>query len=230
MKRAAILMLVMTACAGQSDPVIRVSAAASLTGVFTQMASEYTTTTGIEVDLNFAGSSALREQILEGAPVDVYASADESNMQRVVDAGAATTAQVFATNSLVIAVPAGNPGNVTGLADLERPDLLVGVCADGVPCGDLARALLEAAGVQASVDTNEPDVRALVTKIETGELDAGLVYRTDLGDSLESIAVPAHPPTRYMLASLTDAGGDFVAWVRSERGSEILRAAGFGAP
>lgn len=221
---------------------VMVFAAASLTGAFTELGEAFEqNNTGVSVELNFAGSSALREQILAGAPADVFASANESNMTQVVDGGAADDDPAdFATNELQIAVPAGNPGGVTGLADFADGDLLVGLCAEEVPCGEFGRQALDAADVEASVDTNEPDVRSLLTKIEAGELDAGIVYRSDVlsaGDAVEGIAIPEEQNVvaTYPIVALAESGNAdvaqaFVDLVLSEDGRAILESYGFGPP
>jgi molybdate transport system substrate-binding protein len=194
----------------------------------------------VTVELSFASSSTLREQILAGAPADVFASADRSNVTELVEAGAATGAADFVANELQVVVPAGNPGAVTGLADLADEDLLVGLCAREVPCGRLGREALSEAGVTASPDTDEPDVRSLLTKVAAGELDVGLVYRTDVlaaGDAVEGIDLPAaqEVTTTYPITTLTDAGNPaaaeaFVAFVLSAPGQEILASYGFDPP
>ncbi|MGF1599203.1 MAG: molybdate ABC transporter substrate-binding protein [Acidimicrobiales bacterium] len=222
-------------------PVV-VFAAASLADAFAEVESAFEAANpGADVQLNTAGSSALREQLLEGAPADVFASANQSNMQQVVDAGEVDgEPEVFVRNRLQIAVPASNPGDVAGLADFAQPDLLIGLCAEGVPCGDLARQALANAGVEPSIDTNEPDVRALLTKIEADELDAGIVYVTDVtaaGDLVEGIDIPedANVVAAYPIAGLAEApnpeGAEaFVAFVLSDEGQAILGAYGFSSP
>lgn len=220
---------------------LTVLAAASLTGVFEELAAEFGADhPGVTVTLSFGGSSALAEQIVSGAPADVFASANEPTMQSVVDAGLAADPSVFATNTLEIVVPAGNPGEVTTLADLARPELVVALCDPAVPCGSAAEKLLVAEGVAASVDTLEEDVRAVLTKVALGEVDAALVYRTDVleaGSDVEGIEVPAAADivNRYPIAALAGSGSPeaaaaFVAFVRSPRGAAVLAAAGFGAP
>lgn len=213
--------------------------AASLTDVFDSMAIAFEAEfPGAEVQLNLAGSSTLREQILGGAPADVFASADERNMEVVGSAGElGSEPAIFARNSLLIAVPASNPGDVTSLADLADPELFVGICAEGVPCGDFARAVLDAAGVEASIDTNEGDVRALLTKIEADELDAGIVYATDVASSAGVVGVKIPPEVnvevRYPIATMAAAQNPevaeaFVTFVLSPQGQEIIVAGGFG--
>ena len=240
---AAVLLL--AACGGggggASGDRVLVSAAASLTDVFTAMEAAFEDANpGVDVVFNFGPSSGLREQIMEGAPADVYASADEANMGRLVDAGeVAGEPQAFARNRLQIVVPEGNPGGVTGLADFAMDDLFIGLCADGVPCGVLARELLANAGVEPVVDTDEPDVRSLLTKVAEGELDAGIVYVTDVvaADGVEGIEVPPEHQveTAYPIAVLGEApnrnGAEkFVAFVMSEAGRSILSSFGFAAP
>ncbi len=233
--------LLLAACGADVRGSITVFAAASLTDAFEELGSAFEATNPeVRVELNFAASSALREQILAGAPADVFASADESNMAQVVEAGAATEPSPFAANQLQIAVPANNPAGVTGLSDFADGDLLIGLCAEEVPCGRFGREALAAAGVTPAIDTNEPDVRSLLTKLRSGDLDAGIVYRTDVlaaGDAVEGIEIPAaqNVDARGSIAALAAAAnpggaGAFVAFVLSAEGREILASQGFGAP
>ncbi|MEN8233649.1 MAG: molybdate ABC transporter substrate-binding protein [Actinomycetota bacterium] len=237
--------LFLAACAGASDSIddpILVSAAASLTDAFVAMEGAFETShPGVDVVLNFGGSSMLREQILAGAPADVFASANEANMALIADADIVAGEPVsFATNLLAVAVPAGNPGGVSGLGDFADEELLIGLCAQGVPCGDFGREVLRSAGVTPSVDTEEPNVRALLTKVEAGELDAGLVYVTDVASTngtVEGIDIPEEENViaRYPIAALADApnpdgAAAFVAFVLSDDGRAVLAEYGFGAP
>lgn len=237
-----MVALVAVGCGAAPEDQVVVSAAASLHLAFREIEAAFEAANpGTDVVLNVAGSSSLRDQILEGAPVDVYASADMFNMNAVADAGLVDgSPQVFATNRMIIAVPTGNPGGVLGIADLAREDLLIGLCAEGVPCGDLARRVLAAAGVNAEIDTNESDVRALVTKIEAAELDAGLVYSSDVeaaGGSLSGIAIDDEDNvvTDYPIGALVgspnpDGGAAFLQFVLSSSGRSILLDFGFGTP
>ena len=232
----------MSSLSGGLEGEVLVSAAASLTDAFAQMESEFEAANpGLDVVLNFAGSSALREQILEGAPADVFASANTSNMDQVVEAGeVAGESQVFVRNLLQIAVPSGNPAGVTGLEDFGRDELLIGLCAEDVPCGDFARQALANAGVTPAIDTNEPDVRALLTKVEAGELDAGITYATDvasIGGAVDGVDIPddVNVVADYPIAVLanapnSDAAAAFVAFVLSDEGQAILVEFGFAAP
>lgn len=239
----ALLVLVATACGGEAEAdFVLVSAAASLTDAFDAIESAFEEANpGMDVVLNVGGSSSLREQILEGAPADVFASANAANMDQVVDAGEVSNGpEMFATNVLQIAVPAGNPAKVTGLEDFADDDLLIGLCAQQVPCGDFARQVLENAGVTPVVDSNEPNVRALLTKIEAGELDAGITYVTDVASTRGSVAgidIPAevNVAAEYLIAALADApnpGGAsaFVEFVLSDEGQGILLRYGFDVP
>ncbi len=230
-----------TATGTGARSTVDVWAAASLTDVFDDLASAFETTNpGLRVEVNYGASSSLREQILAGAPADVFAAADTSNMATVVEAGAAFDPVDFATNQLQIAVPAGNPAGVTGPADLADADLLVGLCAEEVPCGRFGREVLAKAGISPSVDTNEPDVRSLMTKVEAGELDAGIVYRSDVlaaGGAVEGIDIPAGADVivTYQIAVVSGAADPgaaaaLVAFVLSDEGQAILASAGFGGP
>ena len=232
----------LVACSGEGEEGLVVSAAASLQDAFTEMADAFEDRhPGTDVLLNFGGSSTLREQILEGSPVDVFASANISNMDAVVEAGEVRGQPVvFASNRLQIAVPAGNPAGVEALADFSDETLLIGLCAEGVPCGDFARETLALAGVQPSIDSDEPDVRALLTKIGEGELDAGITYVTDIaasGGDVDGIEIPdeLNVVTEYPIATIStgaspDAAEAFVELVLSELGQAILRDHGFASP
>jgi molybdate transport system substrate-binding protein len=238
------LGLMAVACATPTEAngeTVLVFAASSLTDAFEEIATMFEAANpGSEVQLNLAGSSSLRQQILEGAPADVFVAANTSNMDQVIEAGEVSSYATLASNLLQIAVPAGNPAGVTGLADFAREELLIGLCADGVPCGDFGRQALANAGVVAAVDTNEPDVRALVVKIETGELDAGIVYVTDVlaaGAGIEGVDIPTdlNVVATYPVAVLVDApnrdGADvFVTFALSDQARAILARYGFSLP
>ena len=250
------LVLLLAGCGGSADEgaaaapgpstgelggTLTVFAAASLTDVFTDLGKQFEADhPGLDVQFNFAGSSALATQLTQGAPADVFASANEAQMAVVTDTGLADDPQVFAANVLQIAVPAGNPAGVTGLADLAREDLTIAVCASQVPCGAAAEDVLDAAGVTAAPDTLEEDVRAALTKVELGEVDAALVYTTDVtaaGDAVEGIDVPEaeQAVNDYPIAALADApnpeaAAAFVELVRSEEGQQALADAGFRTP
>lgn len=232
-------MLSVSACGGstESRDEILVSAASSLTDVFGEIGDMFEAEhPGADVVFNFAASSTLREQILQGAPVDVFASADIANMERATD----DHYELFASNRARIAVPTGNPAGVTGLADFGRDDLLLGLCAAGAPCGDLAREVLSSAGITPVIDTVEPNVRSLVTKVAAAELDAAIVYATDVTGSdseVEGLDIESeHSPVAfYPIAVVTDGpnpegAAAFVEFVLSPAGREILAEYGFGSP
>lgn len=234
-----VAALLLAACGGNEDRPVLVLAASSLTDVFMQLADEFEQANpGVEVDLSFGGSSALARQIEEGAPADVFASADAGIAQALVQSRALASYDEFAANRLAMVVPAGNPGKVAGIEDLARDDLLVGLCAEGVPCGDLARRALDAAGVTASVDTNEADVRSLLTKLLGGDLDVGLVYATDViaaGDAVEEIPLDADASSAYAIGVTAGApqradADRFLDFVLGPRGQAALEAAGFDPP
>lgn len=253
---AAALAAIAAACGGQGAADDRadggaetgvagevlVSAAASLTDAFGEIESAFEAAhPGVDVVLNLGGSSSLRAQILEGAPVDVFAPASPDDMDRVVAAGrVAGGAEVFARNRLQIAVPPGNPARVDGLDDFADEALRLGLCAEEVPCGGFARLALRRAGVVPALDTNEPNVRALLTKVELGELDAGITYATDVASARGSVEGVDIPPNvnvvaEYPLAVLASApnpgaAGVFVRFVLSDEGRTILVKHGFGPP
>jgi molybdate transport system substrate-binding protein len=221
------------------DGTVTVLAAASLTEPFGELgerlADEYP---DLEVVFSFGPSSGLVEQALAGAPADILATADTRTMDRAVDGGAvAGEPTIFARNRLVLIVPAGNPGGVTGLADLAREDLRIAVCAPEVPCGAAAEQLLDTAGVTASPDTLATDVKEAASLVALGEADASLVYITDaavLGGSIESVDVPgsAQVVNDYPVAVLAGApnpeGAQLVRdAITGEPGQRILGEAGF---
>jgi len=221
---------------------LTVLAAASLTDAFADVEAAFEEANpGVGVEVSYDGSSALRDQILAGAPADVFASASGSVMDEVVDAGAvAGEPTPFATNLLEIAVPAGNPAGVEGLDAFGDEDLLVGLCAEEVPCGRFGREALANAGVTPAPDTDEPDVRSLLDKVASGEIDAGLVYRTDVlsaGDDVEGIGIPddVNVEATYPIAALEggedrEAAAAFVSFVAGDEGRAVLASYGFGPP
>lgn len=228
-----------TAAGDQLIGTVTVFAAASLTESFEAIKAAFAEEhPRVEVTFNFGGSSGLATQILEGAPVDVFVAASDATMKTVTDAAVNETDPItFASNTLQIAVPAGNPGEVTRLQDLADPRLIVALCAVEVPCGAASQTVFDRAGVTPAPDTIEQDVKAVLTKVELGEVDAGLVYRTDVlaaGDAVEGIDFPeaADAVNTYSLVQLAgNKGADaFIAFMLSAEGRAILDAAGFGTP
>ena len=220
---------------------VTVFAAASLKESFTAIGKDFEQANpGTTVTFSFGSSSGLAQQIIQGAPADVFASASQKNMQQVVDAEAAADPTPFVKNVLEIAVPKDNPGKVTGLQDLARPGVKVALCQPQVPCGDLAQKVLAGAKVAVTPPTLESDVKSTLTKVQLGEVDAGLVYVTDVkaaGDKVTGIEIPAevNAATTYPVAALTGArnaalAAAFVRYVLSDAGKAELTDAGFTAP
>ena len=221
---------------------LTVLAAASLTDAMAVLEERFEAEhPRLEVVPVLGGSSALAAQVLAGSPADVLVTASPTTMATVVDAGAVDGEPVVvATNALRIAVPRGNPGGVTGLADLADPDRTVALCAPQVPCGAAAEQAFAAAGLVPAPDTLEQDVRAVLTKVVLGEVDAGLVYVTDVlaaGPDVAGIDLPpgAAVTTGYPAAVLAEApspaaAAAFVGLLTSDAGQAVLRDAGFGAP
>ncbi|WP_245671610.1 molybdate ABC transporter substrate-binding protein [Nocardia amamiensis] len=221
---------------------VTVFAAASLTETFTELGKQFEALhPGVKVVYSFGASSALAEQINQGAPADVFASAAPKNMQQVRDKGEVTAAPVtFVRNRLEIAVPKGNPGNITGLADFGKTEPKLALCAEQVPCGAAAKTVFETAGITPQPDTREQDVKAVLTKVTLGEVDAALVYRTDVkaaGDKVEGIDFPesGKAVNDYSVAPLahapnTAAAAAFVDFVTSDRAKAVFTAAGFDTP
>jgi molybdate transport system substrate-binding protein len=222
------------------DGDLVVFAAASLTDAFTAIGDAFESEhPDVDVTLNFAASSDLVAQIDEGAPADVFASADQRNMDKLVEAErAAAEPATFATNSLAIVVEAGNPLDIASVEDLAEPDLVVVTCDPEVPIGGYTEQVFEAAGVDVTPDSLEETVRGIVTKVVEGEADAGLVYVTDVlaaGDEAEGVDLPAdiNVVAAYPIAPVTDAPNPaaseaFTEFVLSDDGQAILAALGFG--
>jgi molybdate transport system substrate-binding protein len=255
--RAASLMLSLVAAlglagCGGTDPgsgstspetgTLTVLAAASLTETFGALAREFEADhPGVRVRLAFDSSAILAEQVVQGAPADVLATADERTMQTVVDAGATRgDPEVFATNHLQLVVPPDNPAGVTTFADISNPGVKLVVCVESAPCGKLAATVLDATGIAAKPVSEEVDVKAVLSKVELGEADAGLVYATDAragGNKVEAVDIPTSNEnlTSYPIAALTDARKPRLAraWldlVRSAKGQHVLASEGFGKP
>lgn len=234
--------LLLASCGSDTgDREVNVFAAASLIDVFQQLEPDFERVNpGADLRLHFAGSSDLASQIVAGAPADVFASADEKQLGKVADAGLVNgTAQLFATNTLTIAVPAGNPKDIRGFADLAGPGVNEVVCAPQVPCGAAVEEIEQASGVTLSPASEEPDVRSVLSKVASGDADAGLVYVTDAATTpeVESLDFPAadHAINEYPIAVIRggpagDLGRAFVAFVLGDHGRNALRHAGFGTP
>lgn len=231
-----------TSPGGSTSRAVTVAAAASLTDVLeAERVAFVSAHPGVRVRLTFGSSSTLAAQIIGGAPVDVFASADQPNMKKVADAGLlAASAVPFATNSLQIVVRKGNPSAITSVADLTRPGLVYVTCAEDVPIGRYAMQVLRSAGVNPTPRSLEPDVRGIVAKVAAGEADAGIVYATDVraaGDSVTGVDIPttvnvtaSYPVAMLRDASDADAARAWIDFLLSPEGRAILEQFGFGAP
>jgi molybdate transport system substrate-binding protein len=221
---------------------VTVFAGSSLTDAFAKIGDELMKANpGARFIFNFGSSSTLATQITNGAPADVFASADEANMRKVVDAGLAVgQPQAFATNELQIAVAPGNPKRVAGLADLARSDLVLVLAAPTVPAGRYALEALAKAGVAAKPLSQETDVRAVLNKISLGEADAGIVYITDVRSTAGRVAGVEIPPqfqvvARYPIAVVKDSknaalADRFIEYLTSPAGQDLLAGFGFSKP
>ena len=221
---------------------ITVSAASSLTDVLPVIAASFAKRfPGVTVRFNFGGSSALVEQIKMGAPVDVLATASVPTMWSAVSAGQVANPVTFASNSMAIVTPGGNPAGITSIWDLSRPGVLVAACAIAVPCGSAARDLFAKNKVSVKPATLELDVRSVLGKVVSGEVDAGIVYVTDarsVGTKVSSIQIvpAANVTTVYPMAVVIGTSNPvtakaFVDYVRDSLAAQgILRAYGFAKP
>jgi molybdate transport system substrate-binding protein len=221
---------------------LTVSAAASLTDVFNRLGKSFEEQNpGTTVRFNYGGSSDLAQQIVNGAPADVFAAANTSTMTTVFKAGLVNgQPATFVTNVLQIAVAPGNPKAVHKFADLTKPDLKVVVCAPQVPCGSATQQVEKATGVTLKPVSQEPDVRSALSKVATGDADAALVYVTDVkssGGKVEGVDFPdaSKALNQYPIAVLknaphADLADRFVALVRGPDGQRVLKNAGFGTP
>ena len=220
---------------------VNVFAAASLKEAFTKIGTQFEAAhPGTKVVFNFGPSSGLATQINQGAPADVYASASTKTMSQVVDSGQATSPSDFASNVMEIAVPVKNPAGITALSDLARSGVKVALCQAAVPCGATAAKVFTNAKLTVTPVTQEVDVKAVLTKVTLGEVDAGVVYVTDVraaGAKVKGIEIPAdvNASTKYPIATLTKAPNKataqaFTDYVLSADGSGVLSAAGFAKP
>jgi molybdate transport system substrate-binding protein len=251
---AAVLVLAVSACgtsapSGRSAPPsgnlvtgqITVFAAASLTESFTTLGKQFEAAhPGTTVTFNFGPSSGLAEQINQGAPADVFASASAKNMDQAKAAGNAINPTPFAANMMEIAVPADNPAKISALSDLAASGVKVALCQPQVPCGTVAATVFENAGLTVTPVSLEADVKSVLAKVSLGEVDAGVVYVTDVkaaGDKVQGIEIPrdVNASTAYPIATLKAAPNAatataFVDYVLSSAGSAVLSQAGFTKP
>jgi molybdate transport system substrate-binding protein len=224
-----------------STGTITVFAAASLMGTFTQLGQQFDAAhPGDTVKFSFGPSSGLATQITSGAPADVFASAAPANMDSVVKAGDAANPQDFAKNTMEVATPPKNPGKVTSVNDLAKKSVKVALCQPQVPCGVVAAEVFKNAGIKVKPVTLQPDVKSVLTQVELGSVDAGMVYVTDVkaaGDKVKGVTISDsdNASTLYPIATITDSkhksvAQSFVAYVLSPAGQQVLTAAGFQQP
>ncbi|MFL6138480.1 MAG: molybdate ABC transporter substrate-binding protein [Frankiaceae bacterium] len=225
---------------GRLHGTVVVLAASSLTDAFTTIARRFEAAhSGVTVRLGFGGSDSLAAQIEQGAPADAYAAASTTTMATVTGAGDAVGQPAsFATNQLEIAVPRDDPARVRSLADTTRSGVKLALCAPAVPCGAAAQKAYAASDLVPRPVTLEQDVRSVLTKVELGEVDAGMVYRTDViaaGGRVRGVPLTgaARVLTTYQVVEVRTggnhaAGQAFVAYVRSREAQRVLSAAGFG--
>ena len=220
---------------------ITVFAAASLTGTFTELGKQFKAAhQGDTVKFSFGASSTLATQITDGAPADVFASAAPKNMETVVSAGDASNPQNFAKNTAEVAVPPSNPANVTSVNDLAKSSVKVALCQPQVPCGVVAAEVFKNVGITVKPVTLQPDVKSVLTQVELGNVDAGVVYVTDVkaaGSKVKGVTIPAgqNASTLYPIATISSSkemsiAQAFVAYVLSPAGQQVLAAAGFEKP
>ncbi|GAA2091213.1 molybdate ABC transporter substrate-binding protein [Actinomadura alba] len=238
----AVVLLVATGCGGASGPTtLTVLAASSLTDVFPELARAYQSShENVELHFTFSGSQELAEQVKENTPADVLATADTTTMDELAEYVDRSSRRVIAYTSLTIAVAPGNPRRIRELADLARPGLRVVLAAQGVPAGRYSRQALAKAGVTVRPVSAEIDVRSVLTRVRTGEADAGVVYLTDLrsaGRAASSVPIPAaHNVTAAYPVSVVDdtdhedASAAFVTWLGSAAAKSVLNEHGFTTP
>ena len=251
------LALALTACGGTtpeartsgsapssapSSGSLTVFAAASLTATFTELSHDFEAAhPGAKVNFDFGGSSDLVSQLQNGAPADVFASADQANMTKATNSGlAAGTPQVFATNVLEIAVPPSNPAGIHTFQDLTKPGVRLVVCAQQVPCGSATQKAAKAAGLSLKPVSEEQSVTDVLGKVISGDADAGLVYVTDVkgaGGKASGVKFPesSSAVNSYPIVALRESANaalaqEFVDFVRGSQGQKVLGDAGFGAP
>lgn len=224
-----VVLLLLLGCADPSDSehTLVVFAASSLTDAFTELERDYERAhPDVDVRMVFAGSQVLRLQIEQGAQADVVATADESHLRALHDAGLVNASQVFAHNELVVLVPMDSPiERFDQLVDAER----VVLGTDAVPVGIYAREVIARAGISLRIVSEESNVRLVRAKVELGEADAAFVYRTDVHEGARAIPIPERINARatYSIARVTSRGGRWIEFVLSESGQAVLQRHGF---
>ncbi|WP_029202170.1 molybdate ABC transporter substrate-binding protein [Ornithinimicrobium pekingense] len=228
--------------AGDDDPAgprtVTVLAAASLTDVLELVAADLESDhEGVRVELSFAASSTVVQQVQEGAPADVVALAGQEPLELLEASNRAGEPVVFTTNTLALAVPADNPAGIEGPEDLARDGIRLVVCRPEAPCGAAAQTLFAQLGISPAISSYEPDVRATLAKVSLGEADAGVVYNTDVATAADGVLAVEIPPqdnvvSRYPILAVSDnpLARVFIDEVLSARGQQHLADAGFVAP
>ena len=238
---AALALVLLAGCGtagSEQHKTLTVLAASSLTESFDELGRKFHAEhPDVEIKFDYQGSSTLAEQIQQGRPADVFASANVKNMDKVRDQ--VSPAQTFATNRLTIVVPRGNPAHITSLADLAKARDVV-VCAPQVPCGSATKKVAQAGGVQLRPVSEENDVKSVLRKVTAGEAGAGLVYVSDAksaGDAVETVDFPesrqvlnTYPIAAIKSAPQPEAAKAFVELVRGPVGREVLTEHGFDVP
>jgi len=224
-----------------SSGTLTVVAAASLTDAFAEIETAFEDANDdVDVELSFDGSARLATAIIEGAPADLFASADEPNLQKVAGEGLTSGDPViFATNVLQIVVPAGNPLAIENLEDLTNPDVKLSLCGPEVPCGTYAAQAFETAGLDVPPAGDQENVKGVLTQVQLGEADAGIVYLTDVlaADGVAGIDLAddqqveaTYPASVLAEASNPDAAAAFLAFLSGDEAQSILEDLGFGLP
>jgi molybdate transport system substrate-binding protein len=251
------VVLVVTACRDDDEPTVgptnteapanalegtvTVLAASSLTDAFGEVAEAFEAEhNGVDVELSFDGSAKLATAIIEGAPADLFASADEANLAKVAEEdGLAGEPSIFATNVLQIVVPAGNPMGIDSLEDLTGPDVALSLCGAAVPCGKYAAQAFAKASLEVPPAGDQENVKGVLTQVQLGEADAGIVYLTDVlaAEDVEGIDLAAdqqveatYPASVLADASNPEAAAAFLAFLTGEEARSILEDFGFGLP
>ncbi|RDH76261.1 molybdate ABC transporter substrate-binding protein [Mycolicibacterium moriokaense] len=246
----AVVGLVVAGCGSSNDAsapnskggTLVVFAAASLKKSFTEIGDQFESDNpGSDVQLSFAGSSDLVTQLAQGAPADVFASADTKNMDKAAQGGLVAGDPVnFASNTLTIVTAPGNPKKIASFKDLTQPGLSVVVCAPQVPCGSATEKVERATGVQLNPVSEESQVTDVLGKVTSGQADAGLVYVTDAQSAADKVTAVAFPESAgavntYPIAVLKQSkqqqlANKFIAFVTGEAGQKVLGAEGFAKP
>lgn len=240
---ACTLLLGITACGGDDDDslsedTLTVLAASSLTEAFGDLEKTYEDEHDVNVEISYDSSSILASQVVEGAPADVLATADQPTMQTIVDEDLTDgEPTVFATNTLTIVTPPDNPAGIKGIEDLANPAVEFAVCVPEAPCGDASERLLDLNKVDADPATEEENVKSVLTKVTLGEVDAGLVYVSDAqaaGDDVATVdaansseVVNSDPIAVLSDADHAEVAQEWVELVRSDAGQQVLKSYGF---